>query len=45
MQMILGVVRPEMAMDSQFLKVEPMLDEGGPSMDNPQTDLGLLKTI
>ena len=29
MKMVLGVVRPEMAMDSLFHKVEPMLDEGG----------------
>ena len=28
MKMVLGVVRPEMAMDSRFHEVEPMLDEG-----------------
>ena len=44
-EMVLGVVRPEMAMDSRFHEVEPMLDEGAPSMDSPWTDLGLLKTI
>ena len=27
-EMVLGVVRPEMAMDSRFHEVEPMLDEG-----------------
>ena len=26
-EMVLGVVRPEMAMDSRFHEVEPMLDE------------------
>ena len=33
-----------MAMDFSFKEVETMLDEG-PSMDNPQIDLGLLKTV
>ena len=28
-EMVLGVVRSEMAMGSRFHKVEPMLDEGG----------------
>ena len=28
MKMVLGVVRPEIAMDSRFHEVEPMLDEG-----------------
>ena len=27
-EMVLGIVRPEMAMNSQFHEVEPMLDEG-----------------
>ena len=43
--MVLDVVRPEMAMDFSSKEVEPMLDEGGLSMDNPRTDLGLLKTV
>ena len=43
--MVLCVVRPKMAMHSRFHEVEPMLDEEGPSMDSPQTDLGLLKIV
>ena len=27
-EMVLGVMRPEMAMDSRFYEVEPMLDKG-----------------
>ena len=45
MKMVLGVVRLEMAMGFSSKEVEPMLDEGGTSMDNPRTDLGLLKTV
>ena len=26
-------------------ELEPMLDEGGPSLDNPRTGLGPLKTV
>ena len=43
--MVFDVVRPEMAMDFGSKEVESMLDEGGLSMDSPQTDLGLLKKI
>ena len=34
-----------MTMDFGFKEVEPMLDEGGLSMDSPRTDLGLLKIV
>ena len=41
--MVLFVMRPEMAMDFGPNEVEPMLDEGGLSMDSPRTIMGLLK--
>ena len=41
--MVLGVVRPKMAMDFGPKEVEPMLDEGRLSMDSPSTVMGLLK--
>ena len=40
--MVLGVVRPEMAVDSWFHEVEQMLDEGL-SLDSSHTDLGTIK--
>ena len=40
--MVLGVIRPEMAMDFGSKEVEPMLDEGL-SMDSPHNVMGLLK--
>ena len=43
MEMDLGVVRLEMAMDFGSKEVGSMLDEGGPSMDSPCTIMGLLK--
>ena len=39
---VLGVVRPEMAIDFGSKEVEPMLDEGL-SMDSPRIVWGLLK--
>ena len=39
--MVLGVVRPEMAMDFGFKQVEPMLDEG--VVHGQPTDLDLFK--
>ena len=43
MKMVLGVVKPEMAMDFGSKEVEPMLDEGA-VMDSPCTVMGLLKS-
>ena len=42
-EMVLGVVRPEMAMDSGFKKWNRCLMRGS-SLDSPQTGLGRLKT-
>ena len=44
MKMVLGVVRPKMTMNSDSKKWNRCLMRG-PSLDNPQTDLGLLKTV
>ena len=44
MKMVLGVVKPEMAMDSNSKKWNRSLMRG-PSLDNPQTGLGLLKIV
>ena len=44
MEMVLGVVRPEMAIDLGSKEMKPMIDEGL-SMGNPRTDLGLLKVV
>ena len=44
MKMVLGVVRPEMAMDSGSKKWNRCLMRGS-SLDNPHTGLGLLKTV
>ena len=43
MEMALGVVRPEMAMDFDSKEVGSMVDEEGLSMDSPRTVMGLLK--
>ena len=43
MEMALGVVRPEMAMDFGSKEVRSMLDEGGLSMDSPRTIMELIK--
>ena len=43
MEMTLGVVRPEIAMDFGSKEVGSMIDEGGLSMDSPRTVMGLLK--
>ena len=44
MKMVLGVVRPEMAMDSSSKKWNRCLMRG-PSLDSPHTGLGLLKIV
>ena len=44
MKMALGVVRLEMAMDFGSKKWNRCLMRG-PSLDSPQTDLGLLKIV
>ena len=43
MEMALGVVRQEIAMDFGSKEVGSMLDEGELSMDSPRTIMGLLK--
>ena len=42
--MVLGIVRPEIAMDSGSKKWNRCLMRGS-SLDSPQTGLGLLKTV
>ena len=44
MKMVLGVVRPEMAMESGSKKWNRCLMRGS-SLDSPHTGLGLLKTV